>query len=141
MQHGPLRLTGHELAYIHVGCQTVPIFCLHFLGHRKKSARSVFNLVMPVGVPVRILLSRTVSRRRRCGKTQGIENPVQESECNKNLMELLACSVRTGETNQNSPLHLGPVCLYNKNELITTCTYLDFEIGKRNGFSLKMIQL
>ena len=74
----------------YMGCQTVPIFCFHFLGHKKKSARNVFHLVMLVGVPVRILLSRTVSRRKQRGKTQGIENPVQERECNKNLVELLS---------------------------------------------------
>ena len=102
-----------------MGYQTVSIFCFHFLGRKKKSARNVFHLVMSVGVPVRILLSRIVSRRKQRGKTQGIENPVhvQERECNKNLVELLACSVRTGETNQNSPFHLGPVCLHNKSEL------------------------
>ena len=42
------------------------------------------------------LLSRTVNRSRRRGKTQGIENPVQESQYHKNLIEL-ACSVRTGK--------------------------------------------
>ena len=122
-----------------MSCQTVPIFCFHFLRHKRKSARNVFHLVMLVGVPLRILLSRTVSRRKQRGKTQGIENPVQERECNKILVELLACSVRTGQTNQNSSFHLGPVCLHNKSELITT--YLNFEVGKRNGLSLKMIQL
>ena len=69
------KMTGHEAAYM--GYQTVSIFCFHFLGHKKKSARNVFRLVMSVRVPVRILLSRTVSRRKQRGKTQGIENPVR----------------------------------------------------------------
>ena len=33
-------MTGHEAAY--VGWQTVPIFCFHFLGHKKKNASNVF---------------------------------------------------------------------------------------------------
>ena len=67
--------------------QTVPIFCFHFLTHKKKKGEKDF-LFSHVGVLVRILLSRTVNRSRRRGKTQEIENPAQESKCNKDHVEL-----------------------------------------------------
>ena len=46
--------------------------------------------------PERFLLSRTVNRSRRRGKTQGIENPAQESHYNKKLLEV-ACFARIGK--------------------------------------------
>ena len=81
-------LCGYEAAYIN--CQTVLIFCFHFLGHKKKKSEKCFSFPGPV----RILLSRTVIRSRRRGKAQGIENPAQESQCINNLIGL-ACSLRT----------------------------------------------